>query len=77
MAGPGGHWLGLDACPVPALYVVPLGTQRQRGRMMVSFNGTLAKLPLCYKRYILVHPRLHLPSRFRSSVIMADEPQLL
>ena len=23
--------------------------------------GTLAKLPLCYKRYVLVHPRLHLP----------------
>ena len=27
---------------------------------MGSF-GTLAKLPLCYKRYVLYHPRLHLP----------------
>ena len=33
----------------------------QRGRM--GSVGTLAKLPLCYKRYVLSHPRLHLPLR--------------
>ena len=30
---------------------------------MVIF-GKLAKLLLCYKRYVLTHPRLHLPSSF-------------
>ena len=27
--------------------------------------GKLAKLPLCYKRYVLTHPGLHLPRRDR------------
>ena len=32
---------------------------------MVIF-GKLAKLLLCYKRYVLTHPGLHLPSLFRA-----------
>ena len=55
LAGPCGHWLGLD---VPSTGTVCGGCHWRRngewGRMG-SF-GTVAKLPLCYKRYVLYHP---------------------
>ena len=31
--------------------------------------GKLAKLPLCYKRYVLTHPGLHLPIKLRHIVV--------
>ena len=46
-----------EASVATAELALPLATQR--GRM--GCFGTLAKLPLCYKRYVLSHPRLHLP----------------
>ena len=58
LAGPGGHWLGLDV-PSTGTVCGAIGDATGGGRMG-SF-GTLAKLPLClYRRYVLYHPRLHL-----------------
>ena len=47
--------------PVPTLRVVPM--EAPRGRVM-SF-GKLAKLAICYKRYVLTHPRLHEATHYK------------
>ena len=64
LAGPGGHWLGLD---VPSTQP-STGTACGVIRDATGTHGDLwyirevtAMLPLCYKRYVLYHPRLHLP----------------
>ena len=43
---------------------------------MVIF-GKLAKLLLCYKRYVLNHPRLHLPFTFGVSICATVQLTLL
>ena len=57
LAGPGSHWLGLD---VPSTGTACGAIGQAPRRRMVIF-GKLAKLLLCYKRYVLSHPGLHLP----------------
>ena len=59
LAGPGGHWLGIDVHRTGTVCgAIGDATGTHDG---VGSFGTLAKLPLCYKRYVLSHPRLHLP----------------
>ena len=56
-AGPGGHWLGLDVPSTGTVCGGAIGDATgTHGELWYSREVTL-----CYKRYVLYHPGLHLP----------------